>query len=220
MLGKNPIRGPEKGDGGTLDVQHIFPTLQGEGPYAGVPAIFIRLGGCNLACAFCDTEFESFRNMKLEEILERVLSFTGDRRAFKLIVITGGEPLRQPIGPLCAALVKAGFKVQIETNGTLWRDLPEAVEIVCSPKNTGNGYFPLRPDLRPRVNAFKFIISASRPEYAFVGDAGQGDTPVFLQPMDEYDDAKNAANMKLAAELAQRHGYRLSLQLHKILGIE
>jgi organic radical activating enzyme len=218
MRGKNPIRAPEKGDGSTLFVQHIFPTLQGEGPYAGVPAVFIRLGGCNLACAFCDTEFESFREMRLEEILGQVLALA--RGAFKLIVITGGEPLRQPIGPLCAALIAAGFKVQIETNGTLWRELPDEVEIVCSPKNTGKGYFPVRPDLQARVNAFKFIISAHQPEYAFVGDAGQGGTPVFVQPMDEYNDAKNEANLKLAAELAQRNGYRLSLQLHKIVGIE
>ncbi len=134
MRGKNPIRGPEKGDGSTLLVQHIFPTLQGEGPYAGVPAVFIRLGGCNLACAFCDTEFESFREIRLGEIVERVLSFSSDERGqeaergpFKLIVLTGGEPLRQPIGPLCAALIEAGFTVQIETNGTLWRDLPPEV---------------------------------------------------------------------------------------------
>jgi organic radical activating enzyme len=217
MHGKNPIRAPEKGDGSTLDVQHIFPTLQGEGPYAGVPAVFIRLGGCNLACAFCDTEFESFRGVALDEIVAKTKALAGSAR---LIVLTGGEPFRQPIGPLCEALIAAGFTVQIETNGTLWRELPPEVEIVCSPKNTGNGYFPVRPDLLARINAFKFIISASIPEYNFVGNAGQGRTPVFVQPMDEYDDAKNAANLKLAAELALTHGCRLSLQLHKIVGIE
>ena len=52
------------------------------------------------------------------------------------------------------------------------------------------------------------------------GDVGQNGTPVYVQPMDEYDDEKNAANLRLAMELAQRHGYRLSLQLHKIIGVE
>ena len=116
--------------------------------------------------------------------------------------------------------MEKGYKVQIETNGTLWRELPEGVEIVCSPKNTGKGYFPVRPDLRARVNAFKFIVSAEREGYANVGDAGQGGIPVYVQPMDEYDDAKNEANLKLAEELAMRHDYRLSLQMHKIWGIE
>jgi organic radical activating enzyme len=70
------------------------------------------------------------------------------------------------------------------------------------------------------VNAFKFLISATKPEYADIGEVGQGDIPVFLQPMDEYDDASNKANLQRAMELAQRHGYRVSLQLHKIMGVE
>jgi organic radical activating enzyme len=218
MHGTNPIRPPVSGDGTILDIQQIFPTLQGEGPYAGVPAVFIRLGGCNLACAFCDTEFESFRPMPLADIVREVYAHAS--ATHRLAVITGGEPLRQPIERLCAELLAAGMKVQIETNGTLWRALPEGVEIVCSPKNTGNGYFPLRPDLLARVNALKFIISADDPLYHDVSEVGQGDSiPVYVQPMDTYDDAKNAANRSRALELAQTHGYRLSLQLHKMLGI-
>jgi len=221
MHGTNPIRPPEKGDGSTLQVQHIFATIQGEGPYAGVPAVFVRLGGCNLACAFCDTEFESFKTISLEAIMTSVKQLAKSNDSpITLIVITGGEPLRQPISPLCEALIAAGFKVQIETNGTLWRELPEAVEIVCSPKNSGSGYFPIRPDLLARVNAFKFIVSATEPGYGGVADVGQGDRPVYVQPMDAYDEAANAANHRLAAELALRHNYRLSLQLHKILGME
>lgn len=150
--------------------------------------------------------------------MTRVEEFAG--ATHRLIVITGGEPLRQPIEALCAALIERGFKVQIETNGTLYRELPQEVDIICSPKNTGVGYFPIRPDLLARINAFKFIISAQLKEYAQVGEVGQGDTPVYVQPMDEQDDAKNAANLALAMELASRYGYRLSLQLHKIIGVE
>ena len=73
MFGKNKILKPEIHDGNNLDVQEIFPTLQGEGPYAGWPAVFIRLGGCNLACDFCDTEFETYQNISLIKILEEVL---------------------------------------------------------------------------------------------------------------------------------------------------
>jgi organic radical activating enzyme len=218
MHGSNPIRPPVKGNGDMLDIEHIFATWQGEGPYTGWPAIFVRLGGCNLACTFCDTEFETFKPLALEAVLHQVKSLAGTTR--RLVVITGGEPMRQPIEKLCAMLIDAGFKVQIETNGTLYRTLPENVEIVCSPKNTGNGYFPLRADLLARVNAFKFIVSADMPGYESIGDVGQGTIPVYVQPMDEYDTAKNAANLKRAKELAERYGLRLSLQTHKIMGIE
>jgi len=219
MHGKNPIRPPAQGDGGELEVKHIFPTLQGEGPYAGHPAVFIRLGGCNLACHFCDTDFEGYTAMKLSDIVVRVQALAGMRR---LVVITGGEPLRQNIAPLCEALLASGFKIQIETNGTLWRPLPAGVEIVCSPKNTGAGYMPVRPDVLERTQALKFIISKHDTLYNHVGEVGQGAyaIPVYVQPMDEYDEARNAENIEYAKQLAQQHGYRLSLQLHKLLGIE
>jgi len=218
MHGTNPIRSLKQGDGLTLDVQHIFATIQGEGPYAGMPAVFVRLGGCNLACTFCDTEFESFKAVELNKIVSKVNELASNA---PLVVLTGGEPLRQPIEKLCEELIECGFKVQIETNGTLYRELPPEVEIVCSPKNMGKGYFPLRSDMLARVNALKFIISANRKDYSDVADVGQGsDIPVYVQPMDEYDEAKNAANLKLAMELAQQKGYRLSLQIHKIIGVE
>jgi organic radical activating enzyme len=182
--------------------------------------VFVRLGGCNLACSFCDTEFESFHEMPLADLLAKVTELAEDLR--KLVVITGGEPLRQNIAPLCEALLAKGFMVQIETNGTLYRELPEAVTIICSPKNSGQGYHPVRADLLPRIQAFKFIISSHKVGYQGVAEVGQGAThaPVYVQPMDEYDEEKNRRNQRAALQLASQHGYRLSLQLHKILGIE
>lgn len=219
MHGTNPIRSPETGDGSVLQLQSMFRTLQGEGPYAGWPAVFIRLGGCNLACDFCDTEFESYEATPLEQVVQHTQELAG--ATHKLVVITGGEPLRQPIGPLCAALIEQGFKVQLETNGTLWRELPQAVEWICSPKNAGKGYFPLRPDVMERVSALKFIVSATHPGYAEAPDVGQPkDMPIYVQPMDEQDAAKNAANLQHAVALAMENGYRLCVQLHKLAGIE
>jgi 7-carboxy-7-deazaguanine synthase len=219
MFGKNPKRPPETGDGSTLSVVEIFPTLQGEGPYVGQPSVFVRLGGCNLACDFCDTEFEKFEEMNLESVVERILHTAGTVR--DLVVITGGEPLRQNIGPLCEKLLAVGLRVQIETNGTLWRPLPSEVDIICSPKVTDGNYHVLRPDLLARVNALKFIVSASEGEYHTIGDVGQSTRkiPIYVQPMDEYDPIRNKANTHYALELAQANGYRLSLQTHKILGI-
>ncbi len=219
MFGKNPKRAPIKGDGLILDVQEIFPTFQGEGIYAGMPSVFVRLGGCNLACHFCDTEFENFEEIALDRILEKIDSYSGIHK--KLVVITGGEPLRQPLTPLCDALLEKGYKVQIETNGTLFQPLDKRVDIVCSPKAGSHGYAPLRPDMLNVVSALKFIISASDPLYNHVPDIGQGrDMLVFIQPMDEYDDQKNAANLSHCLKLAQQQNVRLSVQLHKIIGVE
>jgi 7-carboxy-7-deazaguanine synthase len=224
MFGDNPIRPPEKGDGSELLVQEIFPTLQGEGPMAGWPSVFVRLGGCNLACHFCDTEFESFQPMAMAELLAEVraqaLNDEG-ARVRNLVVITGGEPLRQNIVPFCEALLAAGFDVQIETNGTLWRPLPDAVHVICSPKAGTQGYAPIRGDVLARVAGLKFIVTAQEGLYHAVPEVGQTEAgvPVYVQPMDEQDEAKNAANTAHALALAQQHGYRLSLQTHKFLHI-
>lgn len=215
MFGKNKIMKPVQGVGEVLDVVKIFPTIQGEGPRAGQPSIFIRLGGCNLACEFCDTEFDEFKGMKIAEIIAAVDGFKAGE---KLIVITGGEPLRQPIEALCEALIEQGFIVQLETNGTLFRDLPEAVEIVCSPKVRTK----LRTDLLERVSAFKFVVSKTMADYTDVPEVGQSDVaaPVYVQAMDEYDVQKNATNLAYAQDLAVKNGYMLSVQIHKTLGIE
>jgi 7-carboxy-7-deazaguanine synthase len=224
MFGKNPIRGLEKGSPAILQVQSIFPTFQGEGPFSGYPAVFVRLGGCNLACKFCDTEFESFQALPLEDILNQVenLASNDNKRSRELVVITGGEPFRQPIDLLCSQLISKGFSVQIETNGTLFRPIDPAVHIVCSPKNTGLGYKPIREDLARRVMAYKFIISKNNPLYDHVPEIGQTlyETPVYLQPMDEYDQDKNLNNMQHAIYLANKIGARITLQMHKYLRIE
>jgi organic radical activating enzyme len=270
MFGQNPIRKPEKGDGGSLFVQEIFPTVQGEGPYTGVPSVFIRLGGCNLACSFCDTEFESYEEQSLQEILHEVQwlaedqdhlshgersesdsdtgegqeqesthphpappysppqvggnkggltspSGRGEKR--NLIVITGGEPLRQNIIPLCEALLANDFTVQIETNGTLWRELPEAVDVICSPKAQQGSYYPLRPDVAARAAGVKFIISKTLSPYNQLPEWAEG-LPVWLQPMDEYDAVKNQQNIDYVMQLAEAGGYKVSLQTHKLVDID
>lgn len=224
MFGKNKIFKPENHDGLHLDIVEIFPTLQGEGPYVGWPAVFVRLGGCNLACEFCDTEFENYQNLSVEKIIEEVVKLAKNDEnevVRKLVVITGGEPLRQPVERFCEELAKLGFFVQIETNGTLFRTLPEEIKIICSPKITNGKYHAIRSDLLARIDAFKFIISRTDKNYCDVVEVGQSSfqIPVYVQPMDEYDEMKNRENLKYAVDLCQKRGYLLSLQVHKILGV-
>lgn len=225
MFGQNPRRNILQGDGDFLEIHSIFKTIQGEGTFVGVPAIFIRLGGCNLSCKFCDTEFEGFTLTSLKNVLHTVDILSKNSTnvpTVQLVVITGGEPFRQPIEQLCQRLLDKKFQVQIETNGTLYRKLPDKISIICSPKAGNKGYHKIRQDLLPYITAFKFIISNNIPQYNHIEEVGQStyNTPVFVQPMDQNDYELNKANNKLAIQIALEKNYRLSLQVHKILGIE
>lgn len=112
-------------------VNEIFYSLQGEGYYTGMAAIFIRFAACNLRCPFCDTDFSKGQRMSAESILRACDELTRNK---PLIVLTGGEPTLQVDAALCAALHETGYKtIAMETNGT--NPIPEGVDFVtCSPK--------------------------------------------------------------------------------------
>jgi organic radical activating enzyme len=229
MRGSNPARPPAGGDGCALWVQEVFYTLQGEGPFSGQPAVFIRLAGCNLRCWWCDTEFESSDwHPTLDELLERVRDLRPP--VCDLVVLTGGEPLRQNVVPLVEQLLEQGLRVQIETSGSLWVELPrhDRLFIVCSPKTPR-----LHPRLEERISAYKYVIAD--------GDLDDADglpvlctqtpgkksrlarprerRPVYVMPRDDGDPRGSRANMDAAVRAARTHGYYLSLQTHKLLNI-
>jgi len=231
MLGDNPIRPQETGDGLSLWVQEVFYTLQGEGPFSGHPAVFVRLAGCNLACYWCDTDFESSTwHPSLDELLEKIKA---ERPDFcDLIVITGGEPFRQNIAPLIVKLLSQNLRVQIETNGTLWLPLPisDRLHIVCSPKTPR-----LNSELERRIGSYKYVLAADQidqedglPSFSTQKrDQSQRlarprpglQAPVYVVPMDSQDAALNALNVAATVDVALKFGYRLTLQTHKVVGV-
>lgn len=91
-------------------ISEIFSSWQGEGLNTGVPATFIRLAGCNLSCAWCDTDYSLKEVLTIEEIISRVQD--------DFVILTGGEPTEQNIYPLVEELQRNGFGVGIESNGT------------------------------------------------------------------------------------------------------
>ncbi len=228
MKGQNPTRQQDLNDGSSLWVQEVFYTLQGEGPFAGYPSVFVRLGGCNLRCFWCDTDFESSTwRPTLDELLQRIDQV---RPEFcDLIVLTGGEPFRQNLVPLVESLIASGRQVQLETNGTLWLELPEdsAVTVVCSPKTPR-----LHPRMLDRIDAMKYVIKAGEqnPEDGLPMFSSQvpqtkalicrpSGHPVYLMPMDEDDPQANAANLQACVEACMKFGYRLTVQGHKLWGV-
>lgn len=226
---------PEKKDyQSTLEVHSIFSTIQGEGPFCGRPAVFVRLAGCNLQCPGCDTEYTQNRERLnyvsiLQNIEERLMSTSSNAN---LIVISGGEPFRQNITPFCDFLIENDFDVQIETNGSMQipMELSQLVTVVCSPKTA-----KLHPSALHRANAFKYVLKAgnmreedglplqaldhratpyiARPHKSFRGK-------IYLQPMDEQDVFKNFKNTRAVLDSAMKHNYTVQLQIHKLLNVE
>jgi len=206
-------------------VKEIFYTLQGEGANSGAPAVFLRFAGCNLwsgrdgdraaaLCRFCDTDFRgtdgpgggSFRSAAH---LARAVSakWPSRSRARRFVVCTGGEPLLQLDGPLVAALQAHGCRIAIETNGTLAP--PAGIDWICvSPKARA-------PLVLTRGDELKLVYPqhGAQPERYEALDFDH----FFLQPM---DGPHRTANTRLAVEYCRRRPrWRLSLQIHKLIGI-
>lgn len=221
---------------GILDVHSVFSTIQGEGPFCGHPAVFVRLAGCNLQCPLCDTEYTNGRAKmdmsKLMDAIELDLFYTKSKA--KLIVITGGEPFRQPevVSFINFLIDIKGFRVQVETNGTMQipLELHNECIVVCSPKAA-----KIHPSVAARANAFKYVLQAgnvreedglplqalehratpyiARPPVYYKG-------PIYLQPADEKDSVVNQKNIHAVVKSAIKHNYIVQLQIHKYLGVD
>ncbi len=232
MFGKNPRRKQELNP--FLWVTSIFQTIQGEGPWAGSPAVFVRLAGCNLACYWCDTQFETGMYYTADEVANLVDNVRSP--GTQLVVITGGEPFRQDIRPLLVRLAERTYNVQIETAGTLTLpDFPwNYCELVVSPK-TGK----VHPDICQRAIAWKYIVAhgdedpvdglpfmstqvegkdsrIARPPPDWVNNLAE----IYVQPRDDYSQQKNKRNVDHAVRICLKYGYRLSIQVHKIIGVD
>jgi len=189
-----------------LLVKKVFLTVQGEGPFAGVPAVFVRLAGCNrgakvgMNCEFCDTDFriEGVRPISVAKLAQQVRDIRGGAT---LVVITGGEPMLQPaLIPFIEALFPGTtMEVQIESNGDrllpYWSEVRDTVHLVVSPKLSGREqarYLPPREDVLAAADSLKFLID-HRPEsfYHQVPDYAdkwqrEGTGHVFVSPIAVY----------------------------------
>jgi organic radical activating enzyme len=199
----------------TYLVKELFgPTLQGEGAHAGRPCVFLRFAGCNLACAWCDTDFapEGAERLDAAEIARRLREL--DAHASGMVVVTGGEPALQWDAPLAAAVRAAGFRAHLETNGT--RPLAAPVDwLTVSPKPRFHG-------------AGDALAVTAADECKLVVDESIGDADLaryqqmpfgalYAQPC---MDVRYQDHLRRAIDLVTRHPrWRLSLQLHKLIGV-
>lgn len=185
----------------------------------GEPTIFVRLTGCNLRCPFCDTQYawdggSAYTVLQIMEIVEKIKKTHGA----DWVCLTGGEPMVQKIEGLVRSLKKRDFKVQIETNGTLFRRM--GIDwITISPKPPA--YF-FQVAYANKAKEVKLVVSRDLTLRTIqeIRDTFPDKTPILLQP-----ESNRKWSVSLGRRLlrqATREGMpniRLAIQLHKVLGI-
>lgn len=195
-----------------LPVMEHFYTVQGEGAYSGVAAYFIRLGGCDVGCVWCDVkdswDADAHPKFSIEEIVSWPIKANAD-----LVVITGGEPLMYDLLPLTQALRNAGLKVNIETSGA--HPLTGTFDwITLSPKKFK---MPL-PEICTEAHELKIIVF-NKSDFTWAEEYAQKvakHCQLYLQP--EWD--KSDAMLPLIIDYVKLHPqWRISLQTHKFMQI-
>ncbi|QKJ88454.1 7-carboxy-7-deazaguanine synthase QueE [Paramixta manurensis] len=218
-------------------INEMFQTLQGEGFYTGVPAIFIRLQGCPVGCSWCDTKHTwdklANRETRLSEILVKTVESDawGAADALMLIetirqhgwtarhvVITGGEPAIHDLTPLTLALEQQGFSCQIETSGTHEVRCSAQTWVTVSPKVNMRGGYDVLQQALTRADEIKHPVARQRDVDAL--DAllatlsDDKSRIIALQPISQKQEAT-----RLCIETCIARNWRLSMQTHKYLNI-
>jgi organic radical activating enzyme len=195
-----------------LPVMEHFYTLQGEGYHQGRAAYFIRLGGCDVGCVWCDVK-ESWDADKHPVFNIEYLISHIEKTPAKLVVITGGEPLMHNLDELTAALQAKGFETNIETSGA--HPLSGSWNWIClSPKKFKA---PL-PGILPHANELKVVVF-NRSDFDWAEKYAalvSGDCKLYLQP--EWDKATEVTPL-IIEYIKQNPKWELSLQIHKYINV-
>ncbi len=204
-------------------INEIFYSIQGEGPSIGKPSVFLRLGGCNLKCKWCDSKYtwdpkvSDNKVMKLDQIIKKIESYPCNH-----LVITGGEPVLQQDGlkELLSELKK--YYVEIETNGSIALKINKYIEqFNCSPKlkNSGNLPYPLKILPTNKKVIYKFVISNKSDlnevkKYCKKYKIPKNRTWLMPEGTSKADILKRS---KWLIEICKKEGYNFSPRLHIML---
>lgn len=192
-------------------INEIFYSLQGEGFHTGVPSVFVRFSGCNLACSFCDTAHASGTMMTAQEIADAINAYP----QAPMIVLTGGEPSLFVTDEFISYLKTAtGKRIAMETNGT--HAVPSNIDWVTLSPKTGFQGADAHPCILTECHELKVVyLNQDLDMYSHIKAAHR-----FLQPCFVEDKEMCDANIKACVEAVLAHPeWRLSLQTHRILNI-
>ena len=227
----------------TYKINELFETIQGEGSFTGQPSIFIRLQGCPVACSWCDTkhtwdinlqqeitpqallaknqESDTWSLFSVDDILSLLIDTKEEDKPkyqAKHIVLTGGEPCMFDLTPLCEALESKGYSCQVETSGTFEVNVSEKCWVTVSPKINMKGGFDILEQAMLRANEIKHPVATEQhidDLTALLSRFPIPKTPIYLQPISQKPRAT-----QLAIKTCIANNWRLSVQVHKYLGIE
>jgi len=191
-------------------VNEIFKSLQGEGFNQGKEVVFLRLAGCNLSCVWCDTNYHPFTEYATEEIVAEI-----DQHKCKSVLLTGGEPSAQPLTEILQALKSRGYWIAIETNGTISLDRYKGLidYITVSPKKHINQY---------KANELRVVNDNRNPEELLELERTIEAENYYISPLEINGQMNIKESMLLLDGVNQRskNPWRISLQLHKLIGIK
>jgi len=218
-------------------INELFQTIQGEGSFTGQPSIFIRLQGCPVACSWCDTKHTW--NIDLDDAVDIKAMFTKPEESTtwasmnveqmlalvneqgyqaKHIVITGGEPCMVDLTSLCDAFEQQGYSTQVETSGTFEVKVSDKCWVTVSPKINMRGGYEILNSAMLRANEIKHPVATEQHVddlKNLLKEHNIKHTPVYLQPISQKPRATT-----LAIDTCIANNWRLSVQVHKYLGIE
>ena len=193
-------------------IVEIFHSVQGEAFHTGVPHVFIRFGNCNLRCEWCDTDFLTFEEMTLKDIVDQVLEYDCKR-----VIFTGGEPAMQDLQSISTELKLHGIHLSIETNGTI--PIPEIIDWICvSPKDQ---LYPNVSIKQTTGDELKVVYCGQ--ELSLYDDLKNGFDHLFVQPcyLENESVEWNGKNFVQTESLVKENPeWRLSLQTHKWMGVD
>ncbi|TLU66441.1 7-carboxy-7-deazaguanine synthase QueE [Thalassotalea litorea] len=215
----------------------MFETIQGEGSFTGQPSIFIRLQGCPVGCSWCDTkhtweidperevsapvmlsknaETDEWAEFSIADLLQTIAE---NGWQAKHIVLTGGEPCMVDLEPLCRVFEESGFSIQVETSGTFEVLVSPKCWVTVSPKVNMRGGYKVLGSAMQRANEIKHPVATEQHVddlKALLVEHQVTDTPVYLQPISQKERAT-----QLAIDTCIANNWRLSIQVHKYIGIE
>ena len=218
-------------------LNEVFETIQGEGVFTGVPAIFVRLQVCPVGCSWCDTkqtwsaepndltDLDTIMAKKEDSPLWTELDANGVVQLLidqgytaKHVVITGGEPCIYDLMPLTQALENAGFQCQIETSGTSDVMATTATWVTVSPKINMKAKLPVLASALERANEIKHPVGTQKDvdqlDALLNGKTLRSDVTIALQPI-----SQKLRATELCIETCVKRNWRLSIQTHKYLAI-
>ncbi|WP_458700109.1 7-carboxy-7-deazaguanine synthase QueE [Sulfurospirillum sp. 1307] len=191
-----------------LKIVEIFYSIQGEGFFCGTPSIFVRLHGCNLDCSWCDEPLHkgSYESFSYDEVISKIKSYPS-----KQVVITGGEPSINDINGFIDVLHVKGFYVAVESNGYRLENIKNADWITYSPKDWNFLHVE-------GFSEYKFVVSKDDDIEKIINLKTK--KPIYIQAQN-FSDKINEENTDFCIDLVKKYPhFKLSVQLHKFLGVD